>query len=131
MGAVRTMDPKVRPGKNTSGSDMARGVFVKLKASPTVPNEIDLEATNTGAVYGVTANAIADGEWGDVYVGGSVPVLAGGTIAAGVRVMPTTGGKSLTATAGNSGAGLAVTAGAADALHEVELSGPGGAEMPG
>jgi hypothetical protein len=131
MGAIRYQDQVVRQAKNTSGSDMAKGVIVKMKASPTVPDEIDLEATATGVIYGVTQNAISNGEWGDVVIRGRAEVLAGGTIAAGVRVMPTTGGKSLTATAGNSVLGVAITAGTASALHEVELLGPGGAEMPG
>lgn len=121
----------IRAAKNTSGADMAKGVFVKLKASPTVDDEVDLEATNTGAIYGVTMEAIADGEFGNIQIRGRALVLAGGAIAVGARVMPTTGGKSLTATAGNSVGGLAVTAGASDELHEVELAGPGGCEMPG
>lgn len=121
----------VRRGKNTSGSAMVKGVIVKLKATPTEPLEIDLEATNTGVIYGVTMNACANNEAVDVQIRGIAEVLAGGTIAVGVRVMPTTGGKSLTATAGNSILGVAVTVGAADALHLVELAGPGGSEMPG
>lgn len=124
-------DRDIRSGKNTSGSDMAKGVIVKLKATPTVPDEIDLEATNTGAILGVTMEAITNGSWGNVQIRGKAAVLAGGTIAVGARCMPTTGGKSLTATAGNTVLGLAVTAGASNELHEVELLGPGGAEMPG
>jgi len=120
----------IRGCKNTSGSDMAKGVIVKLKASPTVDDEIDLEAANDGAIYGVTMQAISDAAWGNVQVLGRALVLASTTVAAGVRVMPTTGGKTLTATTGNSVLGLAVTAGAADELHEIELSGPGGAAMP-
>lgn len=131
MGAVRYQGQVIRQAKNTSGSDMVKGVIVKLKATPTVEDEIDLEETNTGAIYGVTLNAIADGRYGDIVISGRAEVLAGGTIAVGVRVMPTTAGASLTATAGNSVLGLAVTAGASGALHEVELLGPGGAEMPG
>jgi len=126
------VDPNdIRSGKNTSGSEMAQGVIVKLKASPTVDDEVDLEATNTGVIYGVTMQVIADGEWGNIQIRGRAKVLAGGTIAVGARVMPTTGGKSLTATAGNSVLGQAVTAGSSDAIHEVELAGPGGCEMPG
>lgn len=132
MGGVRSMNPEVRPGINTSGSDMALGVAVKLKASPTVPDEVDLEATNTGAIYGVTMAAIANTATGDIAIRGRVPALAGAAIAAGARVMPNTGGKFITATAGNAVAGLAITAASGDAvLFELELLGPGGVEMPG
>lgn len=121
----------IRQGKNTSGSDMAKGVIVKLKATPTETLEIDLEATNTGVIYGVTMEAITNGERGNVQIRGIAEVLAGGTIAVGVRCMPTTAGASLTATAGNSILGVAVSAGASGSLHMVELAGPGGSEMPG
>ncbi len=131
MGAVRSQDPKPRPGRNATGSTIVKGVFVKWKTSPTYQDEIEIAAGNTDAVLGVAAHDIEDGTVGDVYVRGTVPVLAGGTIAVGVRVMPTTGGKSLTATAGNSVGGISRSPGTADALHEVELAGPGGAEMPG
>jgi len=111
---------------------MLKGVAVKLKASPAVPDEIDLEATNTGAIYGVTGNAIENGRYGDVVIRGRAEALAGAAIAAGVRVMASTGGKLVTATAGNSVAGLAVTAASADGdFFELELIGPGGCEMPG
>jgi hypothetical protein len=108
---------------------MAKGVIVKLKATPTIEDEIDLEASNTGVIYGVTMHVIPDDEWGDIQIAGKALVLAGGTIAVGVRCMPTTGGKSLTGTANTSNLGIAITAGAASALHEVELAGPGGTEV--
>ncbi len=131
MGQVRYQSQECRQVKNTTGSTLAKGTFVKLKASPSVEDEVELEDSNTGAIYGVTAYEIEDGKMGDVVLRGRAAVLAGGTISPGVRVMPTAGGKSLTATVGSSGGGLAVTAGALDAYHEVELLGPGGAEMPG
>lgn len=132
MGGLREMNPEVRPGINTSGSAMAKGVAVKLKATPTVPDEVDLEASNTGAFYGVTKQALANNAAGDIAISGRVLALAGAAIAAGVRVMPDTGGKFVTATAGNTVAGLAVTAASGDATYfELELQGPGGAEMPG
>ena len=121
----------IRGCTNTSGGAIVKGTILKLKASPTYEREVDVEATNTGAIYGVAMHDADDDAAVDVQIRGQALVLAGGTIAAGVRVMPTTGGKSLTATAGNSVLGLAVTAGAADELHEVELNGPGGCEMPG
>ncbi|MCP4674354.1 MAG: DUF2190 family protein [Deltaproteobacteria bacterium] len=131
MGQVRYQNQECRQVKNTTGSTLAKGVWVKLNAFPTVEDEIELEDSNTGAIYGVTAYEIEDGKMGDVVIRGRAAVLAGGTIAVGARVMPTTDGKSLTATIGSSVGGLAVTAGVADAYHEVELLGPGGAEMPG
>jgi hypothetical protein len=131
MGANTVTAPEVRPGKNTSGTDMVKGVIVKLKATPIVPGEVDLETSNTGAIYGVTNEAIANGKWGGIAIRGRVEVLGGGTIATGVRVMPTAAGASLTCTAGNSVLGIAVTDGALAAYHVVELTGPGGARMPG
>jgi hypothetical protein len=122
-GEPRAIVPEyfVRGMKNTSGSDMAAGVFVKAKASPTVDDECDLEASSTGSPLGVTMAAIANGEWGDVQVGGRAKVLASAAIAVGARVSPTTGGKSVTTTGSATVCGIAMTVGAADTLHEVEL----------
>lgn len=130
-GAIIYSDQQVLPGYNGTGSDIAKGVIVKLKVAPSQNFEVEIEATSTGVIYGVTQNIIENGRTGDIVVGGVAEVLAGGTITPGVRVMPTTGGKSLTATAGNSVLGIALTTGTASALHNVVLSAPGGAEMPG
>jgi hypothetical protein len=121
----------VRAVYNGTGGALSQGTFVKLKASPTYKNEIEAATGNNDQVLGVLINDVADTTYGDCQVRGVAQVLAGGTIAVGARVMPTTGAKSLTATAGAATIGVAVTAGASDTLHEVELTAPGGAEMPG
>lgn len=120
---------QVRSGYNGSGSDIPKGTIVALDL--TVDHQIAVEATATGVYYGVTMEAIADGEWGNVQIRGKALVLASTTVTAGVRVTATTAGTTVAASAGNAVLGIAVTAGTAAALHEVELCGPGGLEMPG
>lgn len=118
-----------RPVYNGTGGTLSQGTMVKLKASPTYEGEIEAATGNTDAVYGVLLADLATSSWGDAQIDGVAQVLAGGTIAVGARVMPTTGAKSLTCTSGNSVVGIAVTDGAASALHQVELTKGSGA-MP-
>lgn len=120
----------VRQIYNGTGGTLSQGTFVKLKASPTYKNEIEAATGNTDAVLGVLMADVATAHYGDCQVYGVAQVLAGGTIAVGARVMPTTGAKSLTGTSGNSNVGVAVTAGTASALHEVELTGPAAGAIP-
>jgi len=120
----------IRSGKNTSGSDMAAYVMVKATASPTVDDEVDLETSTTGVWLGVTMDAIADDDYGNIQTGGRAICTAGAAVAVGVRVMTTAAGKVITATANTSTVGIAMTAAAADTdLIEVELSAPGGVEV--
>lgn len=123
----------IRPGYNGTGTAMVQGQLVKLKASATIKDDIELATGATDPVYGAVMDpsGIADAARGNIQVMGRAKVLADGTIAVGARITATTGGESTTASAGNTCAGVAVTAGVADTLHEVELNGPGGAEMPG
>lgn len=121
----------VRQVYNGTGGTLSQGTFVKLKASPTYKNEIEASAGNNDPVLGVLMNDLATGVYGECQIRGVAQVLASTTVAVAARVMPTTGGKSLAATAGAACIGVAVTAGATDTLHEVELTGPGGVEMPG
>lgn len=121
----------VRPVYNGTGGTLSKGTFVKLKAAPTYQNEIEAAAGNDDPVYGVLMEDLATANYGDCQIEGKAQVLAGGTIAVGARVMPTTGGVSLTATVGHAVIGVAVTAGTLAALHEVELTAVGGVEMPG
>lgn len=121
----------VRQVYNGTGGALVEGTLVKLKASPTYKGEIELSDDNKDPTYGVLMEDVSDASRGNCQIAGRALVLAGGTIAVGARVMPTTAGKSLTGTAGNAIAGVAVTAGTASALHEVELSGSFGGEMPG
>jgi hypothetical protein len=120
----------IRMVYNETGGTLSQGTLVKLKASPTYYREIQAATGNTDAVYGVLMRDLATGSRGDCQIKGIAQVLAGGTIAVGARVMPTTGAKSLTGTSGNSNVGVAVTAGTASALHEVELTGPGAGAIP-
>ena len=53
-----------------------------------------------------------------------------GTIAVGARVTSDANGKGVAAAAGNTFHGVAVTAGADGEFFEIELNGPGGAQMP-
>jgi len=120
----------VRQVYNGTGGTLSKGTFVKLKASATYKGEIEAAAGNTDNVYGVLVNDIADASRGDCQIAGRAIVLAGGTIAEGEQVMPTTGAKALKATSGNSIVGTAVTVGAASAYMEVELGAGCGAAMP-
>lgn len=122
----------IRACKNTSGGALVEGTLVQIKASPTVPYEIEACTSATGAIYGVVANgSIANGAVGDVQIHGIAKVRGSAAIAIGARVTATTGGEAVTASAGNSFCGIALSVGANDTLFEVELLGPGGAEMPG
>jgi len=120
---------QIRQGYNGSGAAIPKGTIVSLDL--TVDYQIAVEATATGVFFGVTMEEIADGEWGNVQIRGKALVLASTTVTAGVRVTATTDGETVAASAGNAVLGIAVTAGTASALHEVELCGPGGLEMPG
>jgi len=120
----------IRSGKNTSGSTIVKGTFVKYKATPTVPQEITPTTAVGDALLGVTMFDIPNGSWGDVQFGGIAVVLASAVIAVGARVTTTATGTSVTAAATNQTYGIAVTAGAAAAYHEVELSSPTGGVAP-
>jgi Uncharacterized conserved protein (DUF2190) len=124
-------DHAIRMVYNGTGGTLSQGTFVKLKAAPTYKGEIEAADGNDDPVYGVLMADVLNGARGDCQIFGIAKVLASTTVAVGVRVMPTTGAKSVTATAGHAVIGIALTAGATDTLHEVELSGPAGARMPG
>lgn len=128
MGAPRTTVPSefIRSGKNTSGSNIVKGTFVKYKATPTVPQEITPTTAVTDAVLGVAMYDIANGYWGDIQIAGIAEVLGSAAVAVGARVTSTATGTSVTAGSGEQVFGIAVTLGAAATIHEVELSGPGG-----
>jgi len=79
-------------------------------------------------VYNGTGGTLSKGTF--VKLKASATYKAGGTIAEGEQVMPTTGAKALKATSGNSIVGTAVTVGAASAYMEVELGAGCGAAMP-
>jgi hypothetical protein len=119
-------EPVYRPCKNASGSTIAIGKIVKISASPTVNLEVEVVSAVTDALYGICANAaIADGEMGDVQIGGIALVMAGDTVAVGARVTTDASADGVTATDGDSILGVAVTAGTDGELFAVELTGPG------
>lgn len=132
MGNPRVTVPSelIRSGKNTSGSAIAKGTFVKYKATPTVPQEITPTTAVGDALLGVTMYDVADGDWVDVQIGGIAVVVASAAIAVGARVTTTATGTSVTAASTNQVYGIAVTVGAAATLHEVELSSPTGGVAP-
>jgi len=122
----------IRACRNTSGGTLVEGTLVQIKASPSVPYEVEACTSATGAVYGVVANGdIADDAWGDIQIRGIAKVRGSAAIAIGARITATTGGEAVTAVGGNTVSGIALSVGANDTLFEVELLGPGGAEMPG
>lgn len=123
----------IRSGYNGSGTAFVQGQLVKLKASATIKGDVELATGATDPIYGAVmdASGIANAVRGNIQVMGIAKVLADTTIAVGARITAAANGESTTASAGNTCGGLAVTAGVANTLHEVELTGPGGAEMPG
>ena len=119
-------DGAIRQVYNGTGGTLSAGTLVSLKAAPTYKNEIEAAATDAAPVLGVLTADLANLSYGDCQISGRALVLAVGVIAVGARVMPAAGGTVDTATAPHSVVGLAVTAGAAAELMEVELVGPGG-----
>jgi hypothetical protein len=84
-------DVKYLEGLNGSGAEIAAYKIVEGSRLA-----ITLAAGVTSIPYGVTARAIADGDFGDVAYEGIVPVLAGTAgMTAGSLVMPEAGGTGL------------------------------------
>lgn len=124
-----TSAPEGRTGLNGSGGDIAAGTVVKLVAGGSYRQVAPLAAV-TDVIYGVAAEDIADGEYGLVYISGTVPVLASAALTVGGRVTCTATGQAVDAAAGSSILGVAVEVGAASELAEVELNGPGAGVAP-
>lgn len=117
----------LRSAKNSTGSTIATRLVVK-KGNAT--DTVLLPSASTDACYGVTTEAIANGEYGTVQTTGRAICTAGAALATiGTKVMPTSAGKVIawTAVAGTNAAniGVTITAAAADAdVVEIELAGP-------
>lgn len=124
-------DKDIRSVYNGTGATISQGTLLALKSSPTKDFEVEAAATATANFLGVAMNDIPDTEYGDCQIRGCALALASTTVAAAARITGATGGKTVAASAGNSVFGVAVTAGTSDALHMIELLGPGGVEMPG
>ncbi len=127
-------DKGIRSGLNSTGSDIAKNVFVELDADGD-PNTIQLP-TAGGPAFGVVVASqvrvnvspdvgIPDTEIGDIQVEGVAVVLAAGAIPVGSLVMVTAAGAVIVATATNTPVGKAVSTGVDTELLEVELAGPG------
>jgi hypothetical protein len=126
----RVIAPEFRACYNGTGGAIAKGTIVKLKtSSPAQPGEIVAGAAATDTFYGVAANAIPNGEWGDVQVRGVALVLVGaaGLAAGQLQITSDGSGKAVAAASGNTllGQGLYTGALVQDDLAEVELT-PGG-----
>jgi hypothetical protein len=105
-------DPKVRPGRNRSGSTIGKYLLVKYGGAG--PHTIILAAADTDVVSGVTREDIPDQANGDLGVGGELRVTASGAISAGARIAPDAGGKVKAAASGDTVIGEARDAATAD-----------------
>ena len=136
MAEPRAIVPEkgIRPGLNSTGSDIAKHVCVELAADGDPPT---IALSSAGAsIYGVVVASqvrvnvspdvgIPDTEIGDIQVEGVAVVLAAGAIPVGSLVMVTAAGAVIVATATNTPVGKAVSTGVDTELLEVELAGPG------
>lgn len=113
----------IRPGRNSTGSDIAKSVAVQLVAAGTEdPNQVQLPSGAGVAIYGVTMGPIKNGQIGDLQVEGRTRLLAGaGGLAVGNKVAITTAGAGVLAVTGNIVVGICVAAAAAASIAEVEL----------
>lgn len=124
----REFEPAPRSGFNNTGSDIAKGTILTWGSTQ---EEIAPATAATDPFAGVAGEDIADGEWGRVVNQGVALVLFAAAQTIGARVTSNASGKAATAVAGNAVLGVAKEVGAADTLAEVELTSPGGLEMPG
>lgn len=127
----------LRPGKNSTGSDIAKHVFVDIDpAGGDDPHDIELPQAAGGTAYGVVVSSkvregvspdvgIPNGEIGDIQVEGFVPCLVGaGGVTQGDALQVTTAGAVITAATGDIVVGIARITAAAGEFTEVELAGP-------
>ena len=137
MAEPRAIVPEkgIRPGKNSTGSAIAKHVCVELVADLDPPT---IALASAGAtIYGVVVSStvrvdvspdvgIPNGQIGDIQVEGRVPILSAGAIPIGSSVMATATGAVIVATATNNVIGKALTVGVDTEFLEVELAGPAG-----
>jgi len=122
-------DKGIRPGLNSTGSDIAKCVAVAMAAGGTEdPTEIELPAAG-GKIYGIVKSGtlttgIPNGQIGDIQVEGRAPCLVGsGGVTNGDDLAVTTAGAVVVATTGDIVIGKAMITAAAAAYTEVELVG--------
>lgn len=112
--------------RNDTVGALTKGLIVKRG---TVQDGVILPAAVTDSCYGVIRETtVASGEFGTAQLRGKALVKAGGAIAVGDDIMPTTAGKGVLA-AGAGGAlvaliGKANSVAVLDELFECELAGP-------
>jgi len=129
MSEPRRRDPKYVPGYNGTGGTLSKGTLVKLNTTG-IDDEIIASTATSDAYLGILQNDLADGEYGDVQVGGIGIALSGAAVTKGSRVMFGTGAKVITCTTGLTFAGVArTTASGADEYIEVDIV-TGGPVMP-
>ena len=129
MAQARQIDPIVRSGYNGTGGTLSKGTIVLWKTSG-VADEIIASTAATDAYAGVCMNDIADGEYGDIQVGGVALVVAGvAGITKGSRAMWATGAYAVACTSGNAILGVAKSTATSGNYFECELC-IGGPEMP-
>lgn len=99
--------------------------FTIVKADTAANNSVVVNAAATTWPVGIAQDTPATGAIAQVRVLGISKVLAGGTIAAGDRLTSDSAGKAIaTTTAGNVIVGTALTAGVANDVISVLLTGP-------
>jgi len=125
---LRQIVEGIRSCKNTSGSTILEGTFVKLKTTPTVPQEVTVCTAGTDPAYGVAMHDIVDGDYGNVQIRGIAKVRGGAAVAVADRVTADADGEGVAAAAADAVYGLALTVGADNVLFECELVGLGGVE---
>jgi hypothetical protein len=131
MAEPRVINPDIRSVYNGTGGTLSKGTIVELKSTG-VKDEIIASTANTGVFLGVLSEDIATLSWGNCQIRGRALCLSQAAVARAIRVTWGTGAKILAASAGNAVLGVsAEAASGADELIEVELSCPGGLEMPG
>lgn len=137
MAEPRAIVPEkgIRPGLNSTGSAIAKHVFVALGADGDPPTVV-LPTAGLQA-YGVVVASqvrvdvavdvgIPDGQIGDIQVEGRVPCLVGaGGVAVGNLLQVTATGAVIVAAAADFVVGKALTDAADTEFVEVELAGPG------
>lgn len=127
----------IMPGKNSTGSDIAKFVFVDIDPAGTDDvTEVELPQAAGGTVYGVVVSSkvregvspdvgIPNGEVGDIQIRGICPVLVGaGGVTKGAALQVTTAGAVITAASSDIVVGRALTTAGAGEYAEVELAGP-------
>lgn len=124
----REIAPESQSGRNTTANPIPRGTILVWSGAG---QAIAPASTATGAFAGVAGEDIPAGAWGRVIQKGVAPVIFNAALTVGARVTSNASGHAVAAAAGNAVLGIALEAGAAAELAEVNLVGPGGLEMPG